>query len=204
MQFKSLFALIAASSLSTRCLSAIAAPARGGVFKINALDSQNHVAHADGGPPMHATQNGRLEAHWSFLVHDGDEVDYLYVDFYNGNSASPSMPLPFRASAHLQRTLEKLLQLTRLVPTHPACSDSWSITDLSRKGQLNGLGFAGANCATAGTPTYVIFDANRPGGTVSTYGSANGVNCGWVSSPDHQEIDGPSTRSDDYYFHCSW
>jgi hypothetical protein len=123
MQFKSLFALIAASSLSTRCLSAIAAPApnaRGGVFKINALGSQNHIAHADGGPPMHATQNGRLEAHWSFLVHDGDEVDFLYVDFYNGNSASPSMPSP-SARARTPNALRKALA------TNASCSHSSSL-----------------------------------------------------------------------------
>jgi hypothetical protein len=37
-----------------------------------------------------------------------------------------------------------------------------------------------------------------------TYGSANGVECGWTSSPDHQELSPGDTRTDDYYFHCLW
>jgi hypothetical protein len=98
MQFRSLFALVAASSLSTRCLSVVAAPAphaHGGVFKINVLGNRHH--HGDGRPPVHTTQNGRLEAHWSFLVHKGHEVDSLQVGFYNGDSGSPStLSLPAR------------------------------------------------------------------------------------------------------------
>jgi hypothetical protein len=91
MQFTNLFALVAASSLSTGFLSVLAAPApniHGSVVDINVLGSQDHLDHAS--PPVRTTQNGRLEAHWAFFVHAGKEIDYLYVDFYNGDSASPS------------------------------------------------------------------------------------------------------------------
>lgn len=111
MQYTSLFTLLAASLLSARCLSVLAAPApnpHGGVVNINLSDPQNSLNHADGDSPVHTTQNGRLEAHWSFLIHGGKEVDYLYVDFYDGDAGSPSaFSLPVRSA------IASLLQLTR-------------------------------------------------------------------------------------------
>jgi hypothetical protein len=71
------------------------------------LDSQNSLNHADGGLPVRTTQNAHLEAHWSFLIHGGKEVDYLYVDFYNGDAGSPStLSLPVRPA--IQKVLEPM------------------------------------------------------------------------------------------------
>lgn len=124
MQLRGLLALVAASSLSARCLSVIAAPApnaHGEVGNINVLDSQNRLNHGDGSPPVHTTQNGRLEAHWSFLLHGSHEVDYLYVDFYDGNAGSPStLFVPARPAT------EKVLQLTHTSPHQPAATPGQS------------------------------------------------------------------------------
>jgi hypothetical protein len=50
----------------------------------------------------------------------------------------------------------------------------------------------------------VIFDANGSGGTVATYGSAYGIQCGWVDSPDHDSSPGEGLKQDDYYYSCTW
>jgi hypothetical protein len=81
-----------------------------------------------------------------------------------------------------------------------ACTDAIDITVDSLNNQINGRAYYSSNC-----DIYSIFDGPNPNeGAVQTYGAGHGVNCGWVTSPDHTSSPGILGYAEDFYFHCSW
>lgn len=74
------------------------------------------------------------------------------------------------------------------------------ITVDSLRNEINGKMYYSQNC-----DIYAIFDGPNPNeGAVQTYTSGHGVDCGWVTSPDHTSNPGLLSLAEDFYHHCYW
>ncbi|KAL5326322.1 hypothetical protein ACEPPN_007460 [Leptodophora sp. 'Broadleaf-Isolate-01'] len=130
---------------------------------------------------LNKRNNGYLQVEWSFEVRD----------FIETLTFSQTDTIIFRWWANGDQN------------TQPTCQETIDVTaDVGSNGQgINGREYCSATCNMC-----AIMDGPNPNyGATATWIQGQGVNCGWVYSPDHVTYPGFGLdQKQDYFFQCWW